>query len=353
MSIDLLGIHCGVTKPFVFKTLKHGCSCFSLGRTLQVDAEGKSWRSGAIVEKRKLRQWFFKITEYAEDLLQDLDRLVHWPERVKQMQRNWIGKSSGAEFDFAVASTDANSGRGTEAIQIFTSRPDTIFGVQFLAVSAEHPILNRVPASHQEQVEKFKDSLKTVAASDQTAGPEGVPTGLFAKHPFLPDVTIPVYVVNYVVSDYGTGAVMGVPGHDERDHAFATTQGMDVRYVVAAPGGQEFTKSGAMTQRGVLTGDNGEFSNMTSDEAAEAIVKKASELGVGKKKTSYRIRDWLLSRQRYWGAPIPMIHCHGCGPVPVPVEDLPVVLPMDISFTGRGGSPLKQAESWVNCSCPK
>ncbi|KAF8937080.1 hypothetical protein BGZ58_003295 [Dissophora ornata] len=323
----------------------------------QVDSEGKSWRSGAVVEKRKLRQWFFKITEYAEDLLQDLDRLHHWPERVKQMQRNWIGKSQGAEFDFVVESSNDNK----DAIQVFTSRPDTIYGVQFLAVSTEHPILSSVPASHQNHVEEFKESCKKVVSSDQEPGPEGVPTGLFAKHPFLPDEKIPVYAVNYVVSDYGTGAVMGVPGHDERDYTFAKSQGIDIKYVVApsATGGQsaaddqDLKSTGALTARGVLTGDNGKFSNMTSDDAAAAIVKVATERGFGREKTSYRIRDWLLSRQRYWGAPIPMIHCHGCGPVPVPTEDLPVVLPMDVSFTGRGGSPLKQIESWVNCSCPK
>lgn len=317
----------------------------------QVDSEGKSWRSGAVVEKRKLRQWFFKITEYAEDLLQDLDRLQHWPERVKQMQRNWIGKSKGAEFDFKV-----NSPGSSGDIQVFTSRPDTVFGVQFLAVSVEHPILQSVPISHQQQLEEFKESLKKVNTSEIEAGPEGVPTGLMADHPFLPGTKIPVYAVNYVVSDYGTGAVMGVPGHDERDFAFAETQGIDVKYVVTpepTEGGKTAAEGGALTARGVLMGNNGEFSGLTSEAAAEAIVKKADGLGFGREKTSFRIRDWLLSRQRYWGAPIPMIHCKGCGPVPVPAEDLPVVLPMDVSFTGRGGSPLKQIDDWVKCSCPK
>ncbi|KAF9111500.1 hypothetical protein BGX27_004839 [Mortierella sp. AM989] len=320
----------------------------------QVDSEGKSWRSGAVVEKRKLRQWFFKITEYAEDLLQDLDRLHHWPERVKQMQRNWIGKSCGAEFDFSVASLSDGANTQSPVIQVFTSRPDTIYGVQFLAVSTEHPILDSVPASHQQQLDEFKESLKTALPSDQEPGPEGVPTGLFAKHPFLPDAKIPVYAVNYVVSDYGTGAVMGVPGHDERDFAFATSKGMDIKYIVSSPEQSQGLKPiGAITARGILTGDNGEFSHLASEAASEAIIKKANEIGFGRAKTSFRIRDWLLSRQRYWGAPIPMIHCGGCGPVPVPTEDLPVVLPMDVSFTGRGGSPLKQIESWVNCSCPK
>ncbi|KAG0309764.1 hypothetical protein BGZ98_008221 [Dissophora globulifera] len=331
----------------------------------QVDAEGKSWRSGAVVEKRKLRQWFFKITEYAEDLLQDLDRLHHWPERVKQMQRNWIGKSRGAEFDFTVplaSSSLTSDAQGSGKIQVFTSRPDTIYGVQFLAVSTEHPILDTIPEDHRQQLEEFKESLKRVVSSDQEAGPEGVSTGLFATHPFLPDAKIPVYAVNYVVSDYGTGAVMGVPGHDERDNVFAKSQGMEIKYVVA-PSSSSSTSTaadqgsqptgGALTAKGILTGDNGEFSNMSSEDAAAAVIKRASESGFGREKTSYRIRDWLLSRQRYWGAPIPMIHCHGCGPVPVPAEDLPVVLPMDVSFTGRGGSPLQQIESWVNCSCPK
>ncbi|KAF9387010.1 hypothetical protein CPB97_003068 [Podila verticillata] len=313
----------------------------------QVDSEGKSWRSGAVVEKRKLRQWFFKITEYADDLLQDLDRLQHWPERVKQMQRNWIGKSQGAEFDFKVSSSK-------DAIQVFTSRPDTVYGVQFLAVSTEHPILDAVPKSRQKELEDFKESLKTVAASgsDGEAKPEGVNTGLFADHPFLPGTKIPVYAVNYVVSDYGTGAVMGVPGHDERDFNFAQSQGIEAKYVIVNGESTEGAK-GPLTARGVLSGDCGEFSHMSSEDASKAIINKANALGFGREKTSFRIRDWLLSRQRYWGAPIPMIHCHGCGPVPVPEKDLPVVLPMDVEFSGRGGSPLKQIESWVNCSCPK
>ncbi|KAG9324092.1 hypothetical protein KVV02_008499 [Mortierella alpina] len=325
----------------------------------QVDSEGKSWRSGAVVEKRKLRQWFFKITEYAEDLLQDLDRLHHWPERVKQMQRNWIGKSQGAEFDFDVEGVTATSGLSStqdSAIQVFTSRPDTLYGVQFLAVSSEHPILNNVPASHQQKVEEFRSSLQKAATTDQEVGPEGVHTGIFAKHPLMPDEKIPVFMVNYVVSDYGTGAVMGVPGHDERDHEFAKSQGIAAKYVVANPTPDTDARqsvTGPLTARGVLNGDNGEFSHMSSEAAAEAIIKKASEMGFGREKTSFRIRDWLLSRQRYWGAPIPMIHCQGCGPVPVPAEDLPVVLPMDVSFTGRGGSPLKQIEDWVKCPCPK
>ncbi|KAF9909731.1 hypothetical protein BX616_011072 [Lobosporangium transversale] len=331
----------------------------------QVDAEGKSWRSGAVVEKRKLRQWFFKITEYADDLLQDLDRLQHWPERVKHMQKNWIGKSQGAEFDFTIPGLASSTKSDVnQKIQVFTSRPDTIYGVQFLAVSTDHPILNNVPETHWESVEGFKDMMKKASSpvADQGAAPEGVPTGLFASHPFIPDAKIPIYAVNYVLSDYGTGAVMGVPGHDERDYEFATNQKMDIKYIVAPVkelNDQEpslslnTARDGPITARGVLTGDNGEFSHMASEEAAEAVVRKATELGFGREKTSFRIRDWLLSRQRYWGAPIPMIHCSGCGPVPVPAQDLPVLLPMDVSFTGRGGSPLKQIESWVNCSCPK
>ncbi|KAG0245050.1 hypothetical protein BGW41_004307 [Actinomortierella wolfii] len=331
----------------------------------QVDAEGKSWRSGAIVEKRKLRQWFFKITDYAEDLLQDLDRLQHWPDRVKQMQRNWIGKSKGAEFDFAIQGLSPQQQQGTQdsKVTVFTSRPDTLFGVQFLAVASDHDILKHVPNDYKQQLEAFQESLKRGGtAADSTGGetrPEGVPTGLYADHPLIPNQKIPIYAVNYVVSDYGTGAVMGVPGHDERDYNFAVSKGIEVRHVVVSEDGSSSAEdnsknnNGAFTARGVLTGDCQEFSFMKSQEAGEAIVKKASDMGFGRAKTSYRIRDWLLSRQRYWGAPIPIIHCDGCGPVPVPTEDLPVALPMDVSFTGRGGSPLKQLDSWVKCSCPK
>ncbi|KAF9162349.1 hypothetical protein DFQ26_003619 [Actinomortierella ambigua] len=332
----------------------------------QVDSEGKSWRSGAVVEKRKLRQWFFKITDYAEDLLQDLDLLHHWPDRVKQMQRNWIGKSNGAEFDFAIkgSTPQQQNVTGDSKVTVFTSRPDTLFGVQFLAVAPDHDILKFVPKDHQSQVESFQESIKKGGTAAESTGgaeaqPDGVATGLYADHPLIPNSKIPIYAVNYVVSDYGTGAVMGVPGHDERDYNFAVKQGIEVRHVVVAEDGGVSTKDdnnddgGAFTARGVLTGECQEFSFMKSQQAGEAIVKKANDLGFGRPKTSYRIRDWLLSRQRYWGAPIPIIHCDGCGPVPVPAEDLPVALPMDVSFSGRGGSPLKQLDNWVKCNCPK
>ncbi|KAF9978620.1 hypothetical protein BGZ73_001536 [Actinomortierella ambigua] len=327
----------------------------------QVDAEGKSWRSGAVVEKRKLRQWFFKITDYAEDLLQDLDRLEHWPDRVKQMQRNWIGKSKGAEFDFAIQGSvpQQQSSDEDSKVTVFTSRPDTLFGVQFLAVAPDHAILKNVPKDHRSTVENFQESLKKGGTAVESTGgaevqPDGVPTGLYADHPLIPNSKIPIYAVNYVVSDYGTGAVMGVPGHDERDYNFAIKQGIEIRHVVIPEDGSASTENeGAFTARGVLTSDCQEFANMKSQEAGDAIVKKANDLGFGRPKTSYRIRDWLLSRQRYWGAPIPIIHCNGCGPVPVPAEDLPVALPMDVSFSGRGGSPLKQLDSWVKCNCPK
>ncbi|RUP50015.1 leucyl-tRNA synthetase [Jimgerdemannia flammicorona] len=325
----------------------------------QVDPEGRSWRSGAVVEQRKLKQWFFKITRFAESLLNDLDLLDRWPDRVKQMQKHWIGKSMGAEFQFLVITS---SSAPPQSLTVFTSRPDTIFGVQYLVVAPEHPLVNEkhLPPENVQQVMAFVDGLqKFQDYGEIEKHKEGIFTGLHATHPFT-HTPLPIYVAPYVLSDYGTGAVMAVPAHDERDWEFAKFNDVvpeeQVRFVVeptVKEDGVAPTRDRPFTAQGVLTALAGPFKGMTSKEAMKAIIEEAERGGFGRPMVQYRLRDWLLSRQRYWGAPIPMIHCHTCNAVPVPESDLPVVLPANVCFTGRGGSPLKQVEDWVNVKCPR
>ncbi|SAM02498.1 hypothetical protein [Absidia glauca] len=321
----------------------------------QVDHEGRSWRSGALVERKKLKQWFFKVTEFADDLLKDLDLLENWPDRVKQMQRHWIGKSKGAEFNFPISSA-----KEVDPLTVFTSRPDTIFGVQYLVVSPEHPLIDkdRLPAEHAEEALAFVEGLKKVQGMEEAEqSKKGVFTGLYAKHP-LTDENIPIYVASYVLSDYGTGAVMGVPAHDKRDWEFCQANKVveNVKFVVE-PAIQEADKAlpqdEPFTAQGVLTALSGKYQGMKSKEAMKLIVRDTMETGFGRPATQYRLKDWLLSRQRYWGAPIPIVHCPSCKVVPVPQEDLPVELPLNVAFSGRGASPLAGADDWVNCKCPK
>ncbi|ORX98703.1 leucyl-tRNA synthetase [Basidiobolus meristosporus CBS 931.73] len=314
----------------------------------QVDAEGKSWRSGAIVEKKNLEQWFIKITEYADELVDDLKLLKNWPERVKQMQNNWIGRSRGSEFTFKIADHESD-------LTVFTSRPDTLYGAMYLVVAPEHPLISKkfLPSEHADQVLAFVDKHKNSQAHDEERSKEGVKTGLFAVHP-LTQERIPIFVSPYVLADYGTGAVMGVPAHDERDWEFTQLNNVasnDEIKVVVRPEGDEQIQL-PFTQTGVLTELNRSYSGLSSEEAMKQITTEAIEKGFGTAKTQYRLRDWLVSRQRYWGAPIPMIHCPKCKTVPVPEEQLPVVLPTDVTFSGRGGSPLQQLDNWVNVQCP-
>ncbi|BFZ60209.1 Leucyl-tRNA synthetase, mitochondrial [Saitoella coloradoensis] len=310
----------------------------------QVDAEGRSWRSGAVVEKKKLEQWFIKITDFAEPLLRDLETLEGWPQKVKTMQKNWIGKSSGAEFTFPINAPDL------PPIQIFTSRPDTLMGVQFLAVSASHPVVKHIEDTSQDAaLQAFLEKIPTLP-EDSKAGFK-LP-GITAKHPLDESLDIPIYVAPYVLSDYGHGAVMGVPGHDVRDNKFwkENEPETQIKYVVKT---EEVTEGVPTGKSGVLTEASGKFSSMTVKEGGKAIVAAAQAHGLGKWSKQWRLRDWLISRQRYWGAPIPMIHCGSCGVVPVPKEELPVKLPLDIELTGRGGSPLGEHEDFLNCKCPK
>ncbi|KAI9251975.1 leucyl-tRNA synthetase [Sporodiniella umbellata] len=321
----------------------------------QVDPEGKSWRSGALVERKKLKQWFFKVTELANDLLDDIDRLDNWPERVKQMQRNWIGRSEGAELIF-----DIKSAKPVEPVKVFTSRPDTIFGVQYIVLAPEHPLINKeaLPVEQATKVLEFVEGLKkkqNMDAAEETK--QGVFTGLYAHNPFTKQ-DIPVYVAPYVISDYGTGAVMGVPAHDKRDFEFCKVNNIteDIKFVVEPcirALDEPLDKSAPFIGDGVMTDLSGPYKGMKTKQAAAAVLKEAEVMGIGHPATQFRLRDWLLSRQRYWGAPIPIIHCPTCKVVPVPKEDLPVSLPLDVEFSGKGHSPLAGKEDWVNCKCPQ
>ncbi|MBD2075096.1 leucine--tRNA ligase [Phormidium sp. FACHB-592] len=328
----------------------------------QVDNDGKSWRSGAKVERKLLRQWFFKITDYAEQLLNDLDKLPGWPERVKLMQANWIGKSTGAYLEFPIVASD-------EKIAVFTTRPDTVHGVTYIVLAPEHPLTQVVTTpARKAAVEAFVKEIASQSELERTAEDKpkrGIPTGGKAINPFTGD-EIPIWIADYVLYEYGTGAVMGVPAHDVRDFKFAKEQGLAIVQVIAPAGAvegrsQESEGRGveaegtpltqAYTEPGVLI-NSGTFDGLPSVEAKTAIVHHAEQNSFGKARIQYRLRDWLISRQRYWGAPIPIIHCPSCGAVAVPDADLPVQLPENIELSGRGASPLAKLESWINVPCP-
>ncbi|KAJ1666915.1 Leucyl-tRNA synthetase, mitochondrial [Coemansia sp. RSA 1646] len=332
----------------------------------QVDKNGRSWRSGAVVERRKLVQWFAKITAYADDLLNDLD-VLDWPEHVKAMQANWIGRSEGAEFDFALDSKGTNhdgQAQPPTAVTVFTSRPDTVFGVSYLAVSADHPLISRdwLPTTHATDVlccaKDIKDCQAKGGVSSDSSQPSklGVFTGLYALHPLDPDRRVPIYIADYVLSGYGTGAVMGVPAHDARDSEFCKANDVPVHDSVVEPISQDKKAADSVfTDLGVLrkVPENGIFGGLASAEAMAAIVHAAEEKSSGRAAVNYRLRDWLLSRQRYWGAPVPVVHCASCGVVPVPEDELPVELPRSVHLSGRGGSPLSHAAEWLSCKCPR
>ena len=321
----------------------------------QVDADGKSWRSGAVVEKRLLRQWFLKITDYADALLDDLEQLTGWPERVRTMQANWIGRSKGAEISFNLAGTTSDFGEAEETITVFTTRPDTLFGASYVVLAPEHPLVEQITApEHREAVTAFRDLMSTLSSDERTADDHpkrGIPIGADVINPVNGE-RLPVWIADYVLADYGTGAVMGVPAHDQRDFLFARRHELSIKVVIKVPGADEHLNDGeAWTEPGVLI-HSGEFDGMASDQAKEAITAKGSDEGWAKPKVQFRLRDWLISRQRYWGCPIPVIHCESCGTVPVPRDQLPVQLPKDVDLSGRGGSPLAQLESWVKVDCP-
>jgi len=314
----------------------------------QVDSEGNSWRSGAKVERKLLKQWFLKITDYAEELLQDLDKLTGWPERVKLMQANWIGKSVGAYLEFPIVGLD-------DKIAVFTTRPDTVYGVTYVVLAPEHPLTPQVTTpERQEAVSEFIQSLEGESDIDRTAEDKpkrGIPTGGRAINPFTGE-EIPIWIADYVLYEYGTGAVMGVPAHDVRDFQFATQQQLPIKVVISPTQGEvPESLSEAYTEPGYMV-NSGMFNGAPSTEGKQAIIDYAQSKGYGKARVQYRLRDWLISRQRYWGVPIPVVHCPNCGAVPVPDEQLPVRLPEDVAFSGKGASPLAQLEDWVNVDCP-
>ncbi|WP_062348349.1 leucine--tRNA ligase [Novosphingobium sp. CCH12-A3] len=308
--------------------------------------DGRGWRSGALVEKRKLNQWFLKITDFADELLEGLSTLDKWPEKVRVMQENWIGKSQGLQFRF-----DLSNG---ESVEVYTTRPDTIFGASFVAVAADHPIAQGVAAVNCEAANFIALCKKggTTAAELETAEKLGFDTGIGAKHP-LTGKYLPVYIANFVLMEYGTGAIMAVPGHDQRDFDFATKYGLPILRVVASdPADADKPFAGeAEAGDGVLV--NSDFLNgMNVAEAKAAVIGRAQSEGWGEGKTVWRLRDWGVSRQRYWGTPIPFVHCEVCGVVPVPKKQLPVTLPEDVSFDVPG-NPLDRHPTWKHVDCPQ
>jgi leucyl-tRNA synthetase len=306
--------------------------------------DGRGWRSGAVVEKRKLKQWFLKITDYAEELLEDTYKLDGWPESVKLMQQNWIGKSVGANIKFKIKNSD-------QEIVVYSTRPDTLFGASFLAVAYDHEIISEIQQT--EEIQKFISkckSMSTALEDIEKAEKEAVYTGIMVLHPFDESKEIPVYIANYVLKDYGTGAVFGCPAHDERDHEIALKYKLPIIQVVKTDSEIDILKQADTAEGTVINSDflNG-FS--TKDAKLESI-KKLESIGKGEAKTNFRLKDWGISRQRYWGCPIPIIHCDDCGAVPVSKSELPVTLPEDADFS-KTGNPLDNHPSWKHVNCPK
>ena len=319
----------------------------------QVDAEGRSWRSGALVEKRLLKQWFLKITAYADQLLADLEKLSGWPERVRTMQENWIGRSVGARVVFKTETG--------EELPVFTTRPDTLWGATFMVLAPEHPLVEKLTTPEQQAAVKAYQA-EAAARSEMERSAEdrektGVWTGSYAINPVNQE-RIPIWIADYVLMGYGTGAIMAVPAHDQRDFEFARKFGLPIKLVVQPPQGEVESAEdlqAAWTGEGVLMNSgplNGIPVGKGPGQSVERAIAWLEDRGLGERQVNYRLRDWLISRQRYWGCPIPVIHCPHCGIVPVPEEDLPVLLPEDVELTGRGGSPLAQREDWVKVKCP-
>ncbi|HBX60921.1 MAG TPA: leucine--tRNA ligase [Methylophaga sp.] len=308
--------------------------------------DGRGWRSGALVERREIPQWFMKITDYAEDLRNDLQQLSGWPDQVKTMQANWIGRSEGVQITFAVADSD-------EDLAVYTTRPDTLMGVSYLAIAAEHPLALRM-AETNVQLQQFIEECKktdTTEAAMETAEKKGMRTGISVIHPVSGE-RIPVWVANFVLMGYGTGAVMSVPAHDQRDFEFAQKYDLPIRQVIAPTDDSEIDlQQNAFTEKGRLV-NSSQFTGLTSAEAFDAIADELTKQNKGERQVNYRLRDWGVSRQRYWGTPIPIIYCDHCGAVPVPETDLPVLLPEDVVVDGSG-SPIKSMPEFYQCDCPE
>lgn len=324
----------------------------------QVDSQGRSWRSGALVERRLLRQWFLGITHYAKDLLEDLKLLDGWPERVRTMQANWIGRSTGTQVLFPLMAPGNGRKSASAAVEVFTTRPDTLFGVTYMVLAPEHPLVDSLTQPEQQAaVAAFREEMGRTSAMERTAEDRpkrGVPLGAHVRHP-LSGEAVPVWIADYVLLDYGSGAVMGVPAHDSRDLDFARRHGLPVK-VVITPDGQdppvgEAGLEEAFCDDGVLV-NSGAFNGLPSRSAKARITAALAKQQLGEETTIYRLRDWLVSRQRYWGCPIPIIHCPRCGAVPVPQDQLPVELPRDLPLAGKGGNPLAKAKAWLEVKCP-
>ena len=326
--------------------------------------DGRGWRSGAVVEQRELTQWFLKITDYSDDLLASLDRLDRWPEKVRLMQRNWIGRSEGLMIRFVVDPATLGPLDGepaTSELEIYTTRPDTLFGAKFMAIAPDHP-LAAAAARHDPELTAFIDECRrigTSVAAIETAEKKGYDTGLAVRHPFDPGWRLPVYVANFILMDYGTGAIFGCPAHDQRDLDFVNVYGLGATPVVCPPSVDPATftvDTVAYDGDGVMI--NSRFlDGMTIEAAKEEVARRLEAVTIGerpqaKRQVNYKLRDWGISRQRYWGCPIPIIHCDSCGVVPVPAEDLPVKLPDDVTFD-QPGNPLDRHPTWKHVACPQ
>ena len=325
-------------------------SCETVLANEQV-VSGKCERCDSVVVKKNLSQWYFKITDYAERLLDDIDKLDGWPEKVKMMQKNWIGKSVGAEVQFKIDGSD-------EALDVFTTRPDTIFGATFMVLAPEHPLTNELTdgTEFEKPVKEFQVKLQHLSEIERTATDvekDGMFIGRYAINPFT-GKKIPVYIANYVLMDYGTGAIMAVPAHDERDFDFAKKYDLEIIPVVD-PESEDIDVNDlkkAFVAEGKMI-NSGEYDGFNNRDAIEKIIEDLNVKGIGKKTINYRLRDWLISRQRYWGVPIPVVTCEKCGEVAIPESELPLLLPIDVKFTGKGESPLTTSETFLNAKCPK
>ena len=310
--------------------------------------DGQCWRCDNDVIKKDLKQWFFAITQYAERLLQDLDTLDGWPDRVKAMQRNWIGKSEGCQFSMQIPSIN-------KSVELYTTRIDTVFGVSYIVLAPEHPYVEELitDATDKAEIEAFINRMRNMSDIDRTsteAEKEGMFTGSYAVNP-LSGKEVPIWIANYVLADYGTGAVMGVPSHDERDYEFAKKYNLPMHLVIQNAEGTVDLAVAGYFEEGVLV-NSGDFDGLTSEDARTAITEVLASMNCGKKTINYRLRDWLISRQRYWGCPIPVVYCDKCGEQLVPEEELPVLLPEDVKFGAGAISPIATSETFVNTTCP-